>query len=87
MTAILRSCACGKVKGRYLNELDAETNGEGHCIGIDNYTLKEATNLLDQAIEQGATIKQGLRPMFMIWCWAMPHEGTANPTTKVNKDL
>jgi len=38
-----RSCQCGKVKGRYLDQLNAEYSGESaYPIGFNNYSLAAA---------------------------------------------
>lgn len=38
----LRSCACGKVKGQYVDQLNAEYEGEAVVLGIANNSLVNA---------------------------------------------
>ena len=77
----IRSCACGKVRGRYINNSEAEVNGEGYSLAIGNGSLMNAL----YSIKEGRT---ELRPVESeVICWVRPHEGPANPHTKVNKDL
>jgi hypothetical protein len=67
----IRSCRCGKVVGRYINNLYAETNGKGVCLAINNYEIPTSSPNENRYIE----------------CWARPHEGKLNPHTKINSEL
>lgn len=37
-----RSCKCGEVTGRYLNEIDAITNGKGISLAIGSGSIANA---------------------------------------------
>lgn len=77
----LKSCECGKVKGKYVNNVEAVVNGEGYSIAIGNGSLASA-------LMYGSRQRTNRRPKDSeIICWARPHEGEANPHTRVVKDL
>lgn len=37
-----KKCSCGKTKGLYINNLDAEYSGEAQAIGISNPSFRQA---------------------------------------------
>lgn len=70
-----RSCQCGAVSGRYVDNLYAEVNGKGVSLAIGNGSLFNAM----RAVEGGAERAD-------VMCWTRPNEGPANPHTRVVKD-
>lgn len=89
LKAELKSCACGLVKGRYINDLEAVVNGEGTSLAIGNGSLHQA---IAEAIWMKADPRIGLpspydRHQGSIIAWARPNSGPANPHTTVQKDL
>ena len=38
----VKTCGCGKVAGKYLNDIDAEYTGDAVPLGIDNRSLHKA---------------------------------------------
>ena len=87
----VKSCYCGHVKGHYINNEEAEVNGNGFSIAIGNGSLMGALVESTQTKEdfrRGKNIDQLYeRQPNSILCWARPHEGPANPHTKINKEL
>jgi hypothetical protein len=85
----LKSCSCGKVKGKYIDRQNAVVNGEGQSIAIGNRSLDHAIfNALH--LEDDPRQREYVDPWHhsaSIMCWARPHEGPANPHTKVDKDV
>lgn len=85
----LKSCGCGLVKGKYENDQEAVVNGEGESLAIGNGSLFGAI------VESRAMTKdprKGLasprnRHEGSIIAWVRPHEGPANPHTRVQRDL
>jgi hypothetical protein len=42
-----RSCQCGKVRGKYIDNLNAITEGEDYeILGLNNASLKDALSLI-----------------------------------------
>jgi len=70
-----KECSCGKCKGRYVDFLNAETNGEGICLAMVNSDILHAIK---------RTISENR--IDVIRCWTRPHEGPENPNTKVKKE-
>ena len=84
----LRSCECGKVKGRYdPNGATAVVNGKGYSIAIGNGSFNVA---LAMSHEMTADFRQDdpwKRHSTSIICWARPHTGPANPHTRVDPEV
>lgn len=88
----LRQCACGKVKGRYIDNMRAEVNGEGVSVAIGNGALEGAihqmrrfSDLIGQEADRDDFMQGGSG--LISYAWARPHEGKGNPHTFINKDL
>lgn len=80
----VRSCRCGRVKGRYLDERHAEVNGRGFSIAIDNVSLFKAIGRMGALHAQ---TREGYEQACQVDCWVRPHDGEGNPHTVVNKGL
>ncbi len=85
----LKTCSCGQVVGRYINDLEAEVNGGGVALAIGNGSLHKA--VVESTWMKIDPRKELPTPWDRhpgsIICWARPHEGPANPHTKVAKNL
>ena len=82
----LRTCECGKTKGKYNDDANAVTNGKGVCMAIGNGSLKEAARkLMEFSSESNRDFyKNNCR---VEYCWVRPHEGRGNPHTKEDENL
>lgn len=84
----LKTCSCGRVKGRYINYEQAEVNGEGYSFAMGSGSFLNA-------IDNIKTIKTDFREEGDLWgrhpghilAWARPHTGPANPHTTINPGL
>jgi len=72
-----RHCKCGKVSGRYVDNTYAEVNGEGVSLAIGNGSLIQAM----YSLTHGRTERRPENSNVI--CWVRPHEGPANPHTKI----
>ena len=74
----IRSCECGEVRGRYIDDLRAEVNGGGFSLAMGNGSILRAiSESHDPKVYHDKNII----------CWVRPHEGRDNLNTKINKDL
>lgn len=85
----LRTCDCGLVKGKYIDAVNAEVNGEGFSLAIGNGSL---WNAMVNAGRLSPKMEQNDRQRFLDeakieFAWVRPHEGPGNPHTKINKDV
>lgn len=72
----LRTCKCGEVKGKYLEDgHKAVVNGKGLSLAISVYDMAPAL----WKVREGKT--------YTIECWARPHDGGTNPNTTVDRSL
>ena len=85
----LRACICGRVKGKYLPDgTYAVVNGKGFSLAIGNGSLTKATTALSGPDSAKYPKKRDpYHPPTVIIAWARPHEGLANPHTKVDQQL
>lgn len=84
----LRSCECGLVKGRYEpNGVTAVVNGEGYSLAMGNGSFNMALAMSHEMKEDFRDGDVWARHPTSIIAWARPHEGPANPRTRVDKDL
>lgn len=84
----LRTCACGRVRGKYLNDRDAVTNGKGIDIAIGNGSLLTAIEGMrsiehPEKMDRGMWIDTGR----IEYAWVRPSEGIGNPHTEVDPNL
>lgn len=86
----LRQCDCGHVKGRYLNDLQAEVNGNGYSIAFFNGSLSSAVRRLNATPDAdwlSAALLVDDWPDTKFKAIVRPHSGLGNPNTTINKDL
>src|SRR2546421_6052563 len=84
----LRTCECGRVKGRYINDGEAEVSPEAVSIAISNVSLLEAVE--DMRRHQAETNDQAGRHDYYQWqnglisyVWVRPNSGPGNPRTRL----
>jgi hypothetical protein len=84
----LRTCACGRVKGRYINNKEAEVSAEAISIAIDNYSLAQA--IADMRRHQAETGDTAAKEDYYeygngaIECaWVRPNTAPGNPHTRL----
>jgi len=85
----LKSCGCGRTKGRYVNNEEAVVNGEGISLALGNGSLQEAMYAVwsvKEDFRKSAKSVWDRHPTSLI-AWVRPHEGPANPHTTVVKEL
>lgn len=85
----LKSCSCGRVKGRYLpNGSTAVVNGKGRSLAIGNGSFTKALMGVPQfeySYEHRTTGEQVTPVIFL--AWVRPHTGDSNPNTIVDEAL
>ena len=84
----MRSCSCGKIKGRYLNDLEAEVSKEAISVAIGNGSF---FNTIKEMEIQHVLVTTADREFYMENCkiefaWLRPNEGPGNPHSKVISD-
>lgn len=77
----LRSCACGRVSGHYIDHEKAVVNGKGVSLAIGNGSLWNAI----RELRYGAKGVTGER--IEVLCWVRHHEGPTNPNTTVREEV
>ena len=96
LTLTLRSCECGKVKGRYEPDgSHAVVNGEGYSLAIGNGSFLDALSMGTgpYKVPEWRNNKEWhawwmMRPgnnMFL--AWARPHADDSNSHTRVDPNL
>lgn len=85
----LKTCRCGTTKGLYTDDVNAEVNGGGYSIAIGNGSLWQALSNIkpDQEDFRGPGKNVWECHPNTIICWSRPHEGQANPHTRINPQL
>ena len=89
-----RSCKCGHVTGRYIDNTYAETNGKGISLAIGNGSLMSAIQrlvLLKKREDSSDGVLNYNRNIYIDDCkinyaWVRPNEGNGNPHTRVKKE-
>lgn len=78
----MRSCRCGKCKGRYIDRRNAESNGEGvaMALGLGDFergltSVSQAPPNLDRDWYQNNCRLE--------YVWFRPHTGLGNPHTQL----
>ena len=80
-----RRCECGAVSGKYVNNTQAEVNGNGFSLAIGNGSLTNAIRKLlaqDTVTDRNSYIVNNA-----VICWVRPHEGPGNPHTTIKEDV
>lgn len=81
LTYEMRSCRCGKCKGKYVDPLNAETNGEGIAMALGLGDFEGAMARLSNAHKDldRDWYKDNCR---LNYVWFRPHFGPGNPHTR-----
>lgn len=86
----LRTCECGKVKGRYIDCRMAEVSKGAISIAIGNGSLAQAIGRmmdLKHRTKDTADRKQYIEEARIEYAWVRPNEGSGNPHTKIFEEL
>ena len=88
---VMRSCECGRVKGRYINEREAEVSQGAISIAISNQALMQA--IYDMRFHQALTGDKAGRSDYrqadhgrIEDVWVRPNTGPGNPHTRLLGD-
>lgn len=91
----LKSCDCGEVKGKYMDNVNAVTNGKGHTLAIGNGSLMKAVLSVEltKDLQDWRDIPNwkewyNSRPgdnLFL--AWVRKANGPSNPHSKVDPNL
>jgi hypothetical protein len=73
-----RSCECGRVTGRYIDDLLAETNGKGISLAIGNGSLTESIKKM-----LSMQMRNDLLCAYPVFCWVRPNTGPSNSNTVI----
>lgn len=84
----IRTCECGDVQGRYINNVEAEVSENAVSVAIGNGSLRQAIQNMELFSERhGEELSresyQNLAPIQ--FAWVRPNEGKGNPHTTVMK--
>ena len=84
----MRRCSCGRVRGRYVDDLYAEVSGKGVSIGIGNGSLQRAIDEIRRHEVAGTiptdTRTDGCKMVGHIkFAWVRPNTGPYNPHTSI----
>ena len=75
-----RSCKCGKVVGRYVDNVKATSNGEGYSIAIGNGSLVLAIQRMKFAVKNKYPDREYFQDNCRIdYAWVRPNDGPGNP--------
>jgi hypothetical protein len=85
----LKSCACGNVKGLYVDNWYAVTNGRGHAIAIGNGSFRQALYKKHYMEAEGKDYDREtyLNDCRVEYCWIRPNDGEGNPHSSVEEDM
>jgi len=84
-----RSCKCGKVRGRYVTEVQAEVTPNAISIAIGNGSLMNAihgSQRREQESGNQADRANYQRAGKIEYAWVRPNSGPGNPHTRIKKD-
>ena len=83
----LRTCECGRVKGKYLkNKHNAVVNGKGYAVAIGNGSFIQAIMALNSK-DPNSTKDDFIEACRIEYAWVRPHSGLGNPRTLIKEDL
>ena len=82
-----KRCGCGKVSGKYIDNINAVTNGKGYSLAIGNGSFDIALN---SSILYTKGKEKINREFYLDNCkftaWCRPNEGSGNPHMKVEEE-
>lgn len=84
----MRKCKCGKIKGRYIDNVLAEVSKEAISIAIGNGSVEQAWRnmiLLKDKSKNKANRSDYINKAKIEYAWVRPNDGAGNPHTKIIK--
>ena len=81
-----RTCKCGQVTGRYIDNTYAETNGKGISLAIGNGSLMSAIHNMAIIKNEDLDRNDFIENCKIEYAWVRPNEGNGNPHTHVKKE-
>lgn len=85
----MRKCECGKVKGRYIDNSEAEVSGNAISLALGNGSLEVAIGnmmVLKHSTKDTADREDYIDSARIQYAWVRPNGGKGNPHTKVIKE-
>lgn len=80
-----RKCKCGICSGRYINNSEAVTNGNGVSLAIGNGSLNQTViNMIFGPKDKSRDWY--IENCKVQYCWVRPNEGPGNPHSKVEAE-
>lgn len=76
-----RSCICGKVSGRYIDNTNAEVSKSAISVAIGNGSLQDAVYTLLRNKDL-PILREDWKPLAPVEVWLRPNSGVGNPHTK-----
>lgn len=87
----IRTCKCGKVKGRYINNSEAEVTDNAISLAIGNgslemaiYNMQVHKEMTDNKASRGEYYETGKGKIE--FAWVRPNSGPGNPHTRIMKE-
>lgn len=80
----MRSCECGAIKGRYINNSEAEVSKDAVSIAIGNGSFQTA--MWRMLTEKGTYTREQWQAKGGIIAWVRPNDGPGNPHTTIIKE-
>lgn len=82
----MRTCECGRVKGQYVNNIEAEVSENAVSLAIGNGSLQDSIQMMRRARDQKLDREQYIEVGKIRYAWVRPNEGPGNPHCTVIKD-
>lgn len=83
----MRSCECGAIKGRYINNSEAEVSKDAVSIAIGNGSFQNAMWRLARDTANKLThTREQWQLAGSIIAWVRPNDGPGNPHTTILKE-
>ncbi len=84
----LKSCNCGMCKGKYINDSEAVTNGQGISVAIGNGSLLSAIENMKEVTDPSKKNREWwIENARIEYAWVRPNEGIGNPHASVDEEL
>lgn len=86
----MKTCECGKVKGRYIDNSLAEVSEEAISVAIGNGSFNQAVGMM-KYVQKHSGIMNPDRQTYIAeanieYAWVRPNDGDGNPHTKIIKE-
>lgn len=83
----LKQCKCGRSKGLYVNNRDAEVTSGAISVAIGNGSMMQAVARVIYRNGDSLDRTQWQEEGKITHAWVRPNQGPGNPHTKVNDNL